>query len=82
MHSTPRKPSKSRNRRNGQKHHGQNDHRQKQHDSRPHRGQKQHHGENRPVQAGTGAPGAAPRPIASTQPIGGDFANVTFMQTR
>jgi ATP-dependent RNA helicase RhlE len=29
-----------------------------------------------------GRQGGAPRPVASTQPIGGDFANVAFMQTR
>jgi ATP-dependent RNA helicase RhlE len=29
-----------------------------------------------------GSPSNAPRPVASTQPIGGDFAKVAFMQTR
>jgi len=59
-----------RNRRNGQKHQSQ----------KPH-GARQHEGQNRP-QGGSGTSGSSPRPVASTQPIGGDFANVSFMQTR
>jgi ATP-dependent RNA helicase RhlE len=61
-----------------------------------HRGQKQNSGRNRngqnrpqqndPVryQGGqqSGRQGATSRPVASTQPIGGDFASVAFMQTR
>jgi ATP-dependent RNA helicase RhlE len=55
-----------------------------------HRGQKQNSGrnQNRPQQNGQGNhqashQGATPRPpLASTQPIGGDFAKVAFMQTR
>jgi ATP-dependent RNA helicase RhlE len=57
------------------------------------RGQKQNSGRNQnqpqqddPVryQGGqqSGRQGGAPRPVASTQPIGGDFASVAFMQTR
>jgi superfamily II DNA/RNA helicase len=62
-----------RNHRNGQKQHG----------NRPHNGQKPHQGQNHPQSnGGSGNPGATPRPIAPTQPIGGDFGNVAFMQTR
>ena len=58
------------------------------------RGQKQNSGrsqnrdQNRQQQNGQGNhqanhQGATPRPpLASTQPIGGDFAKVAFMQTR
>jgi superfamily II DNA/RNA helicase len=53
-------------------------------------GRNQNHGQNRPQQddpvryQGGQQPGrqAAARPVASTQPIGGDFASVAFMQTR
>jgi superfamily II DNA/RNA helicase len=56
-----------------------------------HRGQKQNSGrnQNRPqqddpvrYQGGQQPRQGAPRPVASTQPIGGDFASVAFMQTR
>jgi superfamily II DNA/RNA helicase len=56
-----------RNHRNGQQQHG----------NRPNNGQ------NRPQHnGGSGNPGATPRPIAPTQPIGSDFESVAFMQTR
>jgi ATP-dependent RNA helicase RhlE len=84
--------AQGRNHRNGQKHHGpkQNgsrDHGSRDHGSRDQRsrehGSKQHHGQNRPQQnGGAGNPGATPRPIAPTQPIGSDFNSVAFMQTR
>jgi ATP-dependent RNA helicase RhlE len=63
-----------RNHRNGQKPHG----------NRPNNGQKPHNGQNRPQHNGGSAnSGAAPRPIAPTQPLGGgDFESVAFMQTR
>jgi superfamily II DNA/RNA helicase len=79
---------------NGQrrKQHGQQTQgRQDGHGKKPRHGQKQGRGQNRPQQDGPvryqggqkpGGQGATARPVASTQPIGGDFANVAFMQTR
>jgi ATP-dependent RNA helicase RhlE len=69
--------AQGRNHRNGQKQHGPRDHGSKDHGSKPHNGQ------NRPQQnGGSSNPGATPRPIAPTQPIGSDFNSVAFMQTR
>ncbi|AMN41818.1 DEAD/DEAH box helicase [Rhodoplanes sp. Z2-YC6860] len=73
----------NRNRRNGQKHHGNKPHGANPNGHRPNNGQKPHQGQNRPQHnGGSGNPGATPRPIAPTQPIGSDFQNVAFMQTR
>ena len=73
----------ARNHGNGQKHHGNRPQGAKQHGNRPNNGQKPHHGQNRPQHnGGSDNPGATPRPIAPTQPIGSDFQNVAFMQTR
>ena len=74
--------NRDRNRGNGQKHRGPKHQGPKHHGQKPHQDQRQHPGQNRPQQAGSGNGGAAPRPIASTQPIAGDFASVAFMQTR
>jgi superfamily II DNA/RNA helicase len=72
-----------RNRRNGQKHHGNKPHGANPDGNRPNNGQKPHQGQNRPQHnGGSGSPGATPRPIAPTQPIGSDFQSVAFMQTR
>jgi ATP-dependent RNA helicase RhlE len=62
---------------NGQKHRGQ----------KKNSGRNQNHGQNRPQQDDPvryqgGQQQGAPRPVASTQPIGGGFASVAFMQTR
>ena len=69
--------AQARNHRNGPKQNGPRDHGSKDHGSRPHNGQ------NRPQQSGGASnPGATPRPIAPTQPIGSEFSSVAFMQTR
>jgi ATP-dependent RNA helicase RhlE len=62
---------------NGQKHRGQ----------KKNSGRNQNRGQNRPQQDDPvryqgGQQQGAPRPVASTQPIGGGFASVAFMQTR
>jgi ATP-dependent RNA helicase RhlE len=73
--------------RNGQNHGSA----QKHYGQKQNSGRNQHRGQSRPQQDGPvryqggqqdGRQGQAPRPVASTQPIGGDFANVAFMQTR
>jgi ATP-dependent RNA helicase RhlE len=72
-----------RNRRNGQKQHGNKPHGTKPDGNRPNNGQKPHQGQSHPQHnGGSSTPGATPRPIAPTQPIGSDFQSVAFMQTR
>jgi ATP-dependent RNA helicase RhlE len=59
--------------------HGRN----QQHAQNGHQGGKHGSGHNRPSQHGaSNGQGAQPRPIASTEPIRGDFASVSFMQPR
>ena len=71
-----RRPQRSRNERGGQRNgqkrgHGRND----QHAQQPDR-------QSRHQVPHSAPPSQGPRPIASTQPVGADFAKVSFMQPR
>jgi ATP-dependent RNA helicase RhlE len=72
--------------RNGQHRdgHGQNGHPRQAQGRKKHRGGNRPHGERKPEHQPVTAQSSQnqPRPIASTQAIGGDFSKVSFMQSR
>jgi ATP-dependent RNA helicase RhlE len=65
--------------RNGQHRNGQN--RQAQGRQKHRNGQRPRHSDRKPEHSHQPNP-SQPRPIASTKPIGGDFSDVAFMQSR
>jgi superfamily II DNA/RNA helicase len=65
---------------NGQQRNGQN--RQAQGRNKHRNGQRPQQSDRKPEPSPHPNRGGGPRPIASTKPIGGDFSNVAFMQTR
>ncbi len=67
--------------RNGSDHNGQNRNRDRaRQNGKP--GRKPDQSRNQPRYGEAVGQGGGPRPVASTQPIGADFAGVTFMQNR